>query len=426
MRILNYKWVLFNFLPFESDVLEQYLEKMALKGWKLKSICSRLLIFVKIDKRKIKYTVDINKETEIKNGEASVKTLEYREMCKEVGWDFVCHYERTQVFCTEEEDIIPIHTDKSEKKDIIAKSSLKYILMDILIMVAMLININNIIGYDMEAKFLAKNSILFMVGVFILYVGIIGINIIRALIWRKNDKWVRISYRKVKLRNYILNSILLMMVVGTLWTLVHGTEVGKVILATVVIVLIVGGIYVISHEKMKSVGKINALNNFVGIIGVLAFILTINIYSSSKEVKNFTEEKLPLKLSDFKDKFEKEDFNYLTEDESFLAKNINVNLTGEKISLYYNVFESKNDMAMKIRLNRLKKYAKRFEKDMNEKLYEEVKVDFIKDMKVYSRNNDTRYILIGKDKVIEIDAWAREEEPFENPEEILKLAYNKL
>lgn len=427
MRILNYKWVIFNFLPFESDVLEKYLEEMALKGWKLKSICSRLLIFVKTDKRRIKYTVDINKETEIRNGEPSEKTLEYREICKEVGWDFVCHYERIQIFSTEEEDVIPIHTDEQEKKDIIGKSSLKYILVDIILMIAIFININNIIGYDTEAKFLARNSVLLMIGCFVLYGVMIGINIVRALIWRKNDRLVRISYKRVRFRNYIFNIILLIMVIGTIGTLVHGTELIKVILVAGVLLLVVGGVYAISHEKMKSAEKIGILNNFVGIVGIILFILIINIYPSNRDSKYFIEEKLSLKLSDFNDKVENDDFNYSTEDESFLAKSIDVNLTGEKISLYYNVFESKNDMAMKIRLNRLKKYAKRFEKDMNEKLYEEeVKVDFIKDMKIYSRNNNTRYMLIGKNKVIEIDIWNRDEMPFEDSEEMLKLVYNKL
>ncbi|MGL5416382.1 MAG: DUF2812 domain-containing protein [Clostridium sp.] len=426
MRILNYKWVIFNFLPFEVEVLERYLEEMALKGWKLKSICSRLLIFEKTDRRKIKYTVDINKEIESKGGEPSERILEYRDMCKNVGWNFVCQYERMQVFCTEEEEVIPIHTDKNERKEIIVKASLKYIFIDILLMITMFLNIYNIIGHDTEAKFLANNYILAIVGIFTLYVVMIATNIAKVLIWRKKEKLIRASYRGVKIRNYILNIMILIVIGILIITLGHGIESIKVIVFSMAIVFILGVIYSISHKKMKDESKIKFLNNFACITGMMIFIVIINVYSFNGSNEYINEERVPLKLSDFNDKVDEKDANYFDENESLFAKSINANLTGNKIYLDYNVFEGKNDMAMKIRLNRLKKYIKDFEKRMNIKLYNEVEVDFIKDMKVYSKNIDASYLLIGKDKVIEIDIWGKDEYMIEDKEEFLKVAYNKL
>lgn len=426
MRILNYKWVVFNFLPFEGEVLERYLEEMALKGWKLKSIWGRLFIFIKIDRRKIKYTVDINKETEIKDGEPSERTLEYRDMCKNVGWDFICQYERMQVFSTEEEGATPIHTDKSEKKEIIVKSSLKYIFIDTLLMITMFINIYNIIGHDTEARFLANNSILVIVGILIFYVGMIGVNIARALVWRKNEKLIRISYKRVKIRNYIMNFMILIIIGSliTMWN--HEVESFRVVISGIVIILILGVIYVVSNEKMRNKNRVKILNNFACITGVMVFIVMLNIYSFNGGNEYINEERMPLKLSDFNDKMDDKDLNYFDQNESLFAKSIDANVTGEKIFLDYNVFEAKNNIVMKIRLNRLKKYIKGFEKRMNTKLYNEVEVDFIKDMKVYSKDIDASYLLIGKDKVIEIDIWGKDEYIIENKEDFLKVAYNKL
>ncbi len=134
MRLGKTKWVLFKCLPYEYRTLEKYLEKMALEGWKLENMRGYFLKFKKIEDIRLKYSVDVMDKVSFFDGKDCSTALEFREYCKEAGWDFICESDKIQIYCSEsKEDNIPIHTDENEKYDSVFKASLKYVLLNIFI-----------------------------------------------------------------------------------------------------------------------------------------------------------------------------------------------------------------------------------------------------------------------------------------------------
>lgn len=139
MVLGNKKWVIFNFLPYEYKSLEEYLEKMALKGWILENMMGLFLKFKRSKPKSLKYSVDIVDSVSFFDGENSDSLLEYREYCKEAGWEFVCGREKIQVYCSEiDQERIDIHTDEVEKFNTIRKASLKYVSLNFITLVFLL------------------------------------------------------------------------------------------------------------------------------------------------------------------------------------------------------------------------------------------------------------------------------------------------
>ena len=95
------------FQPNECDSLKEYLEDMALKGWKLKNI-DRYFYFEKIEPQKLQYLVDIIR-----------KPNSYRE-----DWDFICKKNDFNIYVTNKTDITPVEIDELEKLNYIKKTQI--------------------------------------------------------------------------------------------------------------------------------------------------------------------------------------------------------------------------------------------------------------------------------------------------------------
>lgn len=155
------KWVIFGFLPYEYKSLEGYLENMASKGWVLQYMKGYIMKFRKANPKKVKYAVDIMDSISFLDGKNSEKALEYREYCKEAGWNFVCESDKIQIYSSEENvERIEIHTDEREKFNIIKKASFKYILLKMITAIMLLYTQYMITIGSSDGDFLASNLIL--------------------------------------------------------------------------------------------------------------------------------------------------------------------------------------------------------------------------------------------------------------------------
>ena len=108
----------------ECDALKEYLEEMALKGWKLKYV-KNSFYFEKITPQKLYYSVEVFAKGSIYDTTPSYETYNYIEYCKKAGWEYVCAFGQTVIFVSESEKTIPIETDQEQKFDTIRKSMLK-------------------------------------------------------------------------------------------------------------------------------------------------------------------------------------------------------------------------------------------------------------------------------------------------------------
>ena len=106
------KWIPNVFYPHELELLADYLEKQASKGWILQKVGLRGLLFEKSEPRQLRYCVDIP-STQRKRGGSNDYLQPYYEMCEDAGWSFVGTNMLIHVFVTEDRAVPLIHTDPS-------------------------------------------------------------------------------------------------------------------------------------------------------------------------------------------------------------------------------------------------------------------------------------------------------------------------
>ena len=202
MVIGNSKYTFFDFLPYEYKALEKYLDKMALKGWKLKSMQGKLFRFIKMEPKKIKHFVYIGESTSSFDDNNSDVALEYRECCEDTRWKFICEYKKIQVFYTEEYiEYIDINTDERKKFNNISKLSIQDILITIFTVSTLLFSQYSVtLGGD-NAIFLTDDAqLLLLFSLSVLAINEI-IGLINYLIWKirgeralKNNEKVQYQY----------------------------------------------------------------------------------------------------------------------------------------------------------------------------------------------------------------------------------------
>ena len=124
----------FIFQMYECAAVEEFLAEMALDGWMVEKIKGSFFTFHKIEPKKLTFTVDIFDKASEFDTKPADSTMEYIEYCKEAGWQFVCSRGKIQIFFTENEKEIPIHTDPILKLKSINKGMLlSYLLSSFLI-----------------------------------------------------------------------------------------------------------------------------------------------------------------------------------------------------------------------------------------------------------------------------------------------------
>ena len=122
----------FSFQLYEYAAIENFLSDMAMEGWMVQRIVKKIggaiFTFHEIEPKKINFTVDICDKASANETLRSEGTMEYIEYCQEAGWNLVCSCGKIQVFFSNNEKSIPIHTDYNLILKIINKGMLSWFL----------------------------------------------------------------------------------------------------------------------------------------------------------------------------------------------------------------------------------------------------------------------------------------------------------
>lgn len=448
MVIGNSKYTFFEFLPYEYKALENYLNKMALKGWKLKSIQGKLLKFVKMEPRKLKYSVDTLDGISFFDGKDSVTALEYREYCEAAGWNFVCEAEKIQIFYAEEYlQSIAIHTDEEEKFKNISKASLKYIIFALITVSLLLYSQYNSTFGSHDARFLADNAQLTL----LLGIGGFAINqfvgLITYIIWRvrgakalKNNEKVKYEYsisntfRRFMARLFFIMSVIALILIG-----MQGSVTTVIVILLAIISIIISDRFVNRiSSKMGSKGEARVIYiSSIVIISIVIMVVVNTLIFKNNALDKYITKKLQgdyvLTLADFNDKsiwegvdtsIYKEEWEglYMTFIDGLngvLAENLYYIDQGENGHLSYEFFESNYKWAFDYKLTKE-------EDDMKEYNigYESIESNLPKDIKVYANTNNRGhdYMLISEDKILEINKY----NDTQSEEEFLDIIYNNV
>ncbi|MGL5616805.1 MAG: DUF2812 domain-containing protein [Sarcina sp.] len=436
----NLKYVIYNFLPYQYEYFQGYLEKMALKGWKVKEFSGSILTFEKIEPRVIRYSIDIVESISIFDSKNSDNSMEYREFCFAAGWNFLCENNKLQIYYSEENSQgIEIHTDQLEKFKLFRKASIKAISLELL--VCLILASTQLLNFftDSNLNFLANDINIFMILLVSLYL-IVDVNkSFEFLNWNiKSLKAIKLGDRPsygeeklVKRENILSNLLLITSLVGILIFAFKGDNIFISAVAIILIPIIVMFFLKNKIEKSEFSSEKKKKSNIIAIVivpTILTFLLMIGtmflIFSDSplfkSNEKKFGVENVPLTLEDFHLSSEEEPF-YRTE-KGVVASLLKYNDYANDLILSYDIFESNFSWIVKENLKKVLSY--------NRMLGDELKLmesDLEKGIELYIGANENQFILKSKNKIVEfslIDYSNLLEGRDKN--DIIKLVYEKL
>ncbi|MGL5069611.1 MAG: DUF2812 domain-containing protein [Sarcina sp.] len=108
MRIGKYKFIIYQFLPYEYKVIEQYLSEMAAKGWILGSINSLYIKFKKVEPKELKYNVCV-----MENNRIATKKNYIRKARKD-GWEYIGSRNKFQIYSNIDKNATDIEFDNEK------------------------------------------------------------------------------------------------------------------------------------------------------------------------------------------------------------------------------------------------------------------------------------------------------------------------
>ncbi|WP_352417533.1 DUF2812 domain-containing protein [Clostridium tertium] len=430
MVLGNKKWVIFSFLPYEYKSLEEYLEKMALKGWVLENMMGLFLKFKRSEPKNLKYSVDIMDSVSFFDGKDSESLLEYREYCKEAGWEFICGREKIQVYCSEiDQERIDIHTDEVEKFNTICKASLKYVSLNFITLVFLLYSQYIITIGSSDGHFLASplslGSLLF-VSTFSIHeiIGLITFLIfnIRGKLLISKGKKISYNFKVITLiKRTIYKALFIVTVIAFIF---YGmkSDIDFIKICVTFILLIALLNYIVRFVKNKNYKNKKTIISSVYILLTLVifFIMTNiifrNIYTRDYKLDDEMLEKVAtLRLEDFND-ISKDDSLYYRLEKSPIASYLFYSCEGENDYLSYHVFESKYKWAVRYNLNKTIDFDNKAGIE-----YIEKQTSLPNDIKVYMNERGHQYIIISPNKMVEISTIEGISE-----DELINMAYEKL
>lgn len=119
----NKKHVLCFYQVYENDALKNYLEHMAQKGWKLTGFDNFFLHFQACSPHPIRYCVEVMENASPYASNQSPSLIQYREFCRDAGWDYKGTNGYLHVFSTDDTEAIPVETDSRERYENICRAS---------------------------------------------------------------------------------------------------------------------------------------------------------------------------------------------------------------------------------------------------------------------------------------------------------------
>ena len=435
MRIKNTKITFFNFLPFECSAAEEYLEIMAEKGWLLESITGNFFKFKKIEKAKIKYSVDVFQKVSIFDCKNSNVALEYREYCESAGWKYICEKGKIQIFYTEDDkEIIPIHTDENEKFKSVFKTSLYYIINQLFLILMFILNIYIQLFLGDGSFALGSNLGVFSIVAVFSFILITTIEIINFVIWSikargkiKENKFMPYNnYKQLRQKNRLKNFYSLTIILILLKILVFdnkGSNGSSVLFALIICIpiVIMSCIKIFINKKRYSKNTNMAITISMMIVSIY-LILIVSGFLLFQSINKLEEnkvltEKVNLTFVDFGYKESDNTNPYIRIDKSIIAKRIDYSESNEDNYLSYTILESKYPWIVKFHENRLLNKPKKYDLDIKKE-----STNLSAEITVYSYRDKKSFILVSEDKVINISKDFSDI----SDDEFLNVVYKKL
>jgi len=182
--MMNKKIVIRNINLTNYPALEEYLSKMAKKGWMLKKIIlSTFFIFKKTESKALEFSITPYEIETFLNKKTKSDLNEFKEVVESTGWKYLTRNHQYYIYYKKsDEDLIDIHTDKEEEFRSIKKIAKGELIGYFLIIALFFIMLWSILSDIDLLGFLISNTPLIIISISIF---IIPLSIIQIITYKK-------------------------------------------------------------------------------------------------------------------------------------------------------------------------------------------------------------------------------------------------
>lgn len=435
MMCRDTKITFFNFSPYECWAAEEYLEVMAQKGWMLQSMNGAYLKFKRIEPRKIKYSVDVLEKVSSSDHKDRDIVMEYREYCQAAGWKYICEKGLVQVFCTEfEEKTISIHTDEEEKFRSVFQASLFSMGGKLFSILLFLFYIYLQLFKESADLTLATN--IGVLAVVVLFSGILinSIELINFFLWVIKVKW-RLkenkympynNYRQLRIKNILKIVYSIITLILLLKFLIFDRQSNFKYSIAILFIMGISTIILICVQRYISKKRCSKENNIAITIGstvvsvylAAALIIFIAVWCiTPTDQSKAPKENVGLTLMDFGYKKDNAENTNVVFDKSILAQRIWYFSDNQGNTVDYTVFHSQYIWIIEFYENRLLNRMNAYVTNLML-----MDTNLPEGIKVYSDSEKKSYVLVSKDRVVDIKNNFKDI----SEDEFLKVVYRKL
>ena len=173
---------------YDRTGIQKMLEKQAQKGWMLESIGQLGWKYRRIEPKNVRFAVTYYANASMFDPEPTVGEALYQEFVEYSGWQFVTSNAQMQIFCTEEENPVPIETDPMVELQNIHRAVKKSFLPGYFMMLCCALLNLGLMVWRLADNFtgtLASNANLFTILCWVLLFGMELMEILSYYGWRR-------------------------------------------------------------------------------------------------------------------------------------------------------------------------------------------------------------------------------------------------
>ncbi len=121
---------------YDRTGIEAHLKQMAEKGWMISEMTPLGWIYKRVEPKSLTFAVSYYPKASEFDPEPTEGQNVYHDLSAQTGWQFICSSAQMQIFCTSDENPIPIETDPALEVEMIHKSAKKGFLLTHLLLLA--------------------------------------------------------------------------------------------------------------------------------------------------------------------------------------------------------------------------------------------------------------------------------------------------
>ncbi|ERI94569.1 hypothetical protein HMPREF1982_00876 [Clostridiales bacterium oral taxon 876 str. F0540] len=429
------KIVFLNLLPYECGAAEEYLSRMAQRGWLLKNVKGTFLIFKRSEPKMLKYSVDVLNKISIFDHKDSDEALEYREYCEAAGWNYVCQKGKIQIFCTEEQnEAVSIHTDEHEKLKTVFKASFYDVGFQNLLAILFVFNLYILMILGRSSFYLTSNIGILSLAVMLIFIVVNIIETTSFIIWFLKNK-IRVKdnnlmafndYKRVKAKNIIKTSFSFIILILLIVVFVYDDNNGgkfNILMLVMLLALALGSVciqwFINNNRYSRNINISLSIGGSIILIYLVLSVIGIFIfnYAIDERPNAYAMKKADLTITDFGYNDGNNAGTHLIYNKSVLAQTMDYFSDNDNNRLSYNILQSQYPLVIKFYQNRLISWHNRYDNGLSQE-----STSLPDNIKVYRDKKKRIYIFISDNKVIDVIKELKDT----SDEEFIDKVYDKL